>query len=244
MSSLMAVAAIAGPDLPGFHLGPAFQAGLRAAPEPSWTTPDQRYVAERVIFDPWTSCWIWRRGLTAEGYGDAKRNGTRYAHRIAYEAFRGPIPDGMHIDHLCERRCCANPWHLEPVTRQENVRRGYRSDAESCSAGHLWRLYERWYTVAKTGKRYRQCGECVRLRRRAYRAGERVGVPLRASETECRNGHALTVANVYLNPDSGVVECRECRRGNMSRSHSARRLEELAYRAALLDRLGAVLLSA
>ena len=28
------------------------------------------------------------------------------------------------IDHLCGVRCCVNPDHLEPVTTQENIRRG------------------------------------------------------------------------------------------------------------------------
>jgi hypothetical protein len=27
-------------------------------------------------------------------------------------------------DHLCRRRPCVNPWHIEPVTVSENTRRG------------------------------------------------------------------------------------------------------------------------
>jgi hypothetical protein len=46
------------------------------------------------------------------------------AHRIAYEAFRGPIAAGLEIDHLCRNPRCCNPVHLEPVTHRENVRRG------------------------------------------------------------------------------------------------------------------------
>jgi hypothetical protein len=47
------------------------------------------------------------------------------AHRVAYEQFVGTVPDGLELDHLCENKACVNPGHLEPVTRSENVRRGW-----------------------------------------------------------------------------------------------------------------------
>lgn len=66
-----------------------------------------------------------------------------YVHRIAHELFVGPIPAGLDIDHLCRVRDCANPAHLEPVTRQENLRRGAGSGGvlqppitEVCGNGH------------------------------------------------------------------------------------------------------------
>lgn len=34
--------------------------------------------------------------------------------------FVGPIPEGLHLDHLCRVRRCVNPAHLEPVTQAEN----------------------------------------------------------------------------------------------------------------------------
>jgi HNH endonuclease len=46
------------------------------------------------------------------------------AHRAFYEMHRGPIPEGLVIDHRCRNRACVNPEHLEPVTRGENMRRG------------------------------------------------------------------------------------------------------------------------
>lgn len=45
-------------------------------------------------------------------------------HRFAYEQVKGPIPEGLFIDHLCRNRGCVNPNHLEPVTNRENVMRG------------------------------------------------------------------------------------------------------------------------
>ena len=44
--------------------------------------------------------------------------------RVAYELLVSPIPDGHVLDHLCRRRSCVNPKHLEPVLPRENLSRG------------------------------------------------------------------------------------------------------------------------
>ena len=47
-------------------------------------------------------CWLWDGCLNSRGYGCIGINGvSRLAHRVAYEAAKGPIPDGLVIDHLC-----------------------------------------------------------------------------------------------------------------------------------------------
>jgi hypothetical protein len=45
------------------------------------------------------------------------------AHRLAYEFAKGPIPEGMDIDHVCRNRACCNPEHLTPVSHRENLER-------------------------------------------------------------------------------------------------------------------------
>jgi hypothetical protein len=73
-----------------------------------------------------SDCWLWTGGKTKNGYGSfyPKKGPSKYAHRWLYALVRGPIPEGMQLDHLCRVRHCVNPDHLEPVTMQENLRRG------------------------------------------------------------------------------------------------------------------------
>lgn len=56
------------------------------------------------------------------GFGSKRR--TLYVHRVVYQMWRGPVPPGLELDHLCRNKACCNPLHLEPVTRSVNVRRG------------------------------------------------------------------------------------------------------------------------
>lgn len=82
----------------------------------------------RNVYENQHGCWIWQGTILANGYGQLgfRIDGVRQqhlAHRFSYTIFRGPIPDGLTIDHLCDRRDCVNADHLEPVTIQENIRR-------------------------------------------------------------------------------------------------------------------------
>lgn len=91
---------------------------------PSKFGPKGNYIeafASHIHFEPNSGCWLWAGADNGVGYGKFRG---KYAHRISYEMNRGPIPNGMHLDHLCRVRCCVNPSHLEPVTNAENARRG------------------------------------------------------------------------------------------------------------------------
>lgn len=75
-------------------------------------------------------CWIWRYGVSPNGYGHAHVPGSRRgenAHRHYYKKYKGHIPNGFVIDHLCRVPKCVNPEHLEAVLQVENVRRGKAS---------------------------------------------------------------------------------------------------------------------
>lgn len=137
--------------------------------------PIERYapLAERFrakTRETESGCIEWTGCLSTQGYGRIRSNGvTHYAHRLAYEWAKGPIPEGMQIDHLCRNRACVNPEHLEAVTHQTNVARGVSPMADQkrqthCKRGHPLdgdNLY-----LTKAGKR--QCRECIRLRSRGF----------------------------------------------------------------------------
>lgn len=127
-----------------------------------------------VEIDPETECWIWT-GAASSGYGRMTVDGrTRLSHVVSYEALVGPIPPGLELDHLCRVRRCANPDHLEPVTRRENTLRGDSIAARfaarsSCAHGHP---YDEANTrTSPRGRECRACGrEKMRRRREAGRA--------------------------------------------------------------------------
>lgn len=72
-----------------------------------------------------TPCLIWQGATNTNGYGVIRHEGrNRVVHVLAYEETKGPIPDGLELDHLCGVHACLNVDHLEPVTHVENMRRG------------------------------------------------------------------------------------------------------------------------
>lgn len=74
--------------------------------------------------DPDSGCWIWEGALHVHGYGKMYQDGAlRAAHRIGWELYRGPVPESLVLDHLCRRKNCVNPDHLDPVTVGENSKR-------------------------------------------------------------------------------------------------------------------------
>jgi hypothetical protein len=117
-----------------------------------------------------TPCWIWK-GKTDRGYGRFDLDGRKQrAHIVAYRTWRGEVPPGLVLDHLCRNRACSNPAHLEPVTNRVNVLRGEnhvakRARTTHCPSGHAYSA-ENTYRDAQN-RRY--CRACRRERARTKR---------------------------------------------------------------------------
>lgn len=172
-------------------------------------------LLSRVEPEPNSGCWLWTGAHDGRlGYGHTSVRGRRIGtHRAIYEFLRGPIPQGLHLDHLCRVPACVNPDHLEPVTCRENLFRGQtpsmvRFRANTCYKGHEM-------TTLPTGRRL--CRPCRRASASAYERRQTLKargiVP--AAKTHCLRGHEYTEASTYRRPDTGTRGCRVCRAAQM-----------------------------
>ncbi len=131
----------------------------------------------KVDIDLATGCWFWTGPDNGKGYGVLGWQGRHLrAHRLAYELLRGPI-NAETLDHLCRRRNCVNPDHLEPVSNKENILRGESFTVQNkrkthCKYGHPFTGIER-----RRGKIGRRCLTCGAERARRYRAALREQQP-------------------------------------------------------------------
>jgi len=131
-------------------------------------------LLDHVALHPVTGCFEWTGALERTGYARVNVRGPDdgvrklCAHRVAYELWVGPIPDGLQLDHLCRVRHCVNPLHLEPVTARENTVRGVSLAAQNatltqCRRGHP---FDKQNTMRWRGKRI--CRACHRVRALAH----------------------------------------------------------------------------
>lgn len=194
-----------------------------------------------------SGCWQWVGAEYPNGYGhfvvSNKPRISTTPHRWSYERIVGRVPSGLDLDHLCRNRLCANPAHLEPVTRAENLRRSpimgrANSRKTHCPAGHEY-AGENLYVVA--GRR--QCVACKNEKRRrawldpvkadrmraqaaaqgrkARRRGGRVVIAPQ-DRTHCPRGHSYSGDNLAIERN-GKRRCVACSRLNNRKAYLKRK---------------------
>jgi hypothetical protein len=149
----------------------------------------REHIEKFAVVEPNTGCWLWA-GCVQRGYGVVTRqvegSGKKrfYAHRLSYESFRGPIPDGLQLDHLCRVTVCVNPEHLELVTCRVNVLRGHTRAAANqakthCIHGHS--LLDP--SNMRRNGRMRVCRACLRANNARCRQRHRDQLPMSPAST-------------------------------------------------------------
>ena len=199
-------------------------------------------------------CWQWQSGQDGKGYPilgiGSRKDGTRRTarvHRLAYEAFVGSIPPELELDHLCRNRSCVNPWHLEAVTHQENVRRGAMFKTH-CVNGHPYDGAN--ISISSKGRRY--CRTCTNERaresyaaridfgrarnRESYHRNKGIKPPAtpgikgwqarQLNKTHCPQGHPYDAGNTAIRrrKDNWASRyCRACQRERaLKRYHASK----------------------
>jgi len=138
----------------------------------SWRPVIDRILAQRLVDE--NDCWIWQGKSKNKGYGviriGGRRGVTAFVHRVLYEAAKGPIPDGLVIDHLCRNPACVNPDHLQAVTQAVNVQRGESPFARNARKTHCPQGHELIAPNLYSKRGLRECLACRRVRGRKKRA--------------------------------------------------------------------------
>lgn len=164
-------------------------------PAPRVTGHAKERLLDKVVAG-WGGCWLFT-GCNTRGYGSLAGNDgkTQRAHRLAYELLVGPIPAGLHVDHLCHKRdgscpggvtClhrrCVNPAHLKPTTQRENSLRGMSFSAANirkthCAQGHEFSPANTYLRPNGDKPPTRQCRRCIADWQTAYQRRKKQAHP-------------------------------------------------------------------
>ena len=136
-------------------------------------------------------CWIWQARKDPSGYsrvGIKLEDNYNAGHRLSYRVFKGEIPLGYHIDHVCRIKDCVNPRHLEALTPSAHMGKP-RGPKGVCRNGHT--------------KPPGRCPTCVSIRTelrrepcRRYHLENRVRILERKKEYYLENKESIRAKNL------------------------------------------------
>lgn len=88
---------------------------------PKRQDPKEHLLSHRNIVN---NCWEYTGFRSNLGYGKfgIGRDKQLFTHRLAYQIFVGPIPEGIFVCHKCDNPPCFNPQHLFLGTQYDNLR--------------------------------------------------------------------------------------------------------------------------
>lgn len=144
-----------------------------------WADAQQNTIEsllQKLKIEPATNCHIWT-GHKSHQYGVSRMAGRNVTvHRAIWAHFRGPIPEGLQLDHTCGAKLCCNVDHLRVVTAREN---SLAATSNNMAARNHRRvkcpLCGGPYSAFPNGTRYcKPCRHAQRTRyQRKYRAAKR-----------------------------------------------------------------------
>ncbi len=93
-------------------------------------------LLERHLKDG-SGCWLWAGEVRKSGYGVMSIHRKQVGvHRASYEAFIGPVPEGMFVCHTCDVKTCINPEHLWVGSQQDNMNDKVNKGRQTKGEGH------------------------------------------------------------------------------------------------------------
>lgn len=166
-------------------------------------------LADRLLFRSVlteTGCREYTGWRNQSGYGRIKVAGKMpYAHRVAYEVWVGPVPEGLCVCHHCDNPACINPDHLFVGTATDNMR-------------DMWAKGRGNITAARNADR--GAGMRAAADRRRAAAAESAGYP--PDHKRCSRCQTFKPPESFgLNrrrPDNLQTYCRPCRFAYLGRS--------------------------
>lgn len=154
----------------------------------------ERRFFESIEPEPMSGCWLWTGKVNPAGYGERHKVG--FAHRYAWTKLRGPIPDGLWLDHKCRVRSCVNPDHLRPVTPRENsVVNSLGVGAINAAKTHCIRGHAFDKVTIVRGVQRRMCSSCDKAK----------SVRRAAAQKEARHAAMAAKANDDAMAGDGIV---------------------------------------